>query len=283
MNPYIALTRPGNAILTAIAVIAGAFIAKGPEDILNFQTEIAICCISAMMIVGGGNALNDYNDRESDKKNHPERPIPSGKISAENALNFAQILLGLGLAILFLAPNKIDKLDLMPFVIALLGVITLIAYENGLKAAGIAGNIAVGLMSGAVFLYAGMAVNDPGPTIWMFGLAILATITREIVKDIQDLEGDKDRFTLPAKIGIDMSLNLATLILLVAIGLSYTAMGQFENMALNAYVGGITLANGTMLFGIYNANQENYFSGQKNIKQGMGVAMLAFIVAASLI
>ncbi|MEO2179854.1 MAG: hypothetical protein CXT75_09180 [Methanobacteriota archaeon] len=277
MNRYIALTRPGNAILTSIAVIAGAFIAKGPEDILDFQTEIAICCVSAMMLVGGGNALNDYNDRESDKRNHPERPIPSGKISAENALTFAQILLGLGLVILiFTLDNK------MPFVIALLGVITLIAYENGLKAAGIAGNIAVGLMSGAVFLYAGMAVNDPGPTIWMFGLAILATITREIVKDIQDLEGDKDRFTLPARIGIGVSLNLATLILLVAIGLSYTAIGQFENMAWNAYVGGITLANGTMLFGIYNANQEDYFMGQKNIKQGMGIAMLAFIVAAGL-
>jgi len=278
MNPYIALTRPGNAILTSIAVIAGAFIAKGPEDILDFQTEIAICCVSAMMLVGGGNALNDYNDRESDKRNHPERPIPSGKISAENALNFAQILLGLGLVILIFAlDNK------MPFVIALLGVITLIAYENGLKAAGIAGNIAVGLMSGAVFLYAGMAVNDPGPTIWMFGLAVLATITREIVKDVQDLEGDKDRFTLPARIGIGTSLNLATLILLVAIGLSYTAMGQFENMAWNAYVGGITLANGTMLFGIYNAKQEKYFMGQKNIKQGMGIAMLAFIAAAGLI
>jgi geranylgeranylglycerol-phosphate geranylgeranyltransferase len=277
MNPYIALIRPGNAILTAIAVIAGAFIAKGPEDILDYQTEITICCISAMMLVGGGNALNDYNDRKSDKENHPERPIPSGKISAENALTFAQILLGLGLVILiFTLDNK------MPFVIALLGVITLIAYENGLKAAGIAGNIAVGLMSGAVFLYAGMAVNDPGPTIWMFGLAILATITREIVKDIQDLEGDKDRFTLPARIGIGVSLNLATLILLVAIGLSYTAMGQFENMAWNAYVGGITLANGIMLFGIYNANQEDYFMGQKNIKQGMGIAMLAFIVAAGL-
>ena len=131
MNPYIALIRPGNAILTAIAVIAGAFIAKGPEDILDFQTEIAICCVSAMMLVGGGNALNDYNDRESDKKNHPKRPIPSGKISAENALTFAQILLGLGLVILiFTLDNK------MPFVIALLGVITLIAYENGLKAAG---------------------------------------------------------------------------------------------------------------------------------------------------
>ena len=276
MNPYLALIRPGNAILTAIAVIAGAFIAAGP-DIVNFQVEIAICCISAMMLVGGGNALNDYNDRESDKENHPNRPIPSGQINAETALNYAQLLLGGGLIILIFAlDNK------MPFVIALLGMLTLVAYENGLKAAGITGNIAVGFMSGAVFLYAGMAVNNPGPTIWMFGLAFLATISREIVKDIQDLEGDRDRRTLPSRIGISYSLNIAILILLVAIGLSYTAITQFEGNALNAYAGGITLANAVMLFGIYNARKEDYFMGQKNIKQGMGVAMLAFIVAAGL-
>ena len=276
MNPYIALIRPGNAILTAIAVIAGAFIAAGP-DIVNFQVEIAICCISAMMLVGGGNALNDYNDRESDKENHPNRPIPSGQINAETALNYAQLLLGGGLIILIFAlDNK------MPFVIALLGMLTLVAYENGLKAAGITGNIAVGFMSGAVFLYAGMAVNNPGPTIWMFGLAFLATISREIVKDIQDLEGDRDRRTLPSRIGISYSLNIAILILLIAIGLSYTAINQFDGNALNAYAGGITLANAIMLFGIYNSRNEDYFMGQKNIKQGMGIAMLAFIVAAGL-
>ena len=276
MNPYLALIRPGNAILTAIAVIAGAFIAAGP-DIVNFQVEIAICCISAMMLVGGGNALNDYNDRESDKENHPNRPIPSGQINAETALNYAQLLLGGGLIILIFAlDNK------MPFVIALLGMLTLVAYENGLKAAGITGNIAVGFMSGAVFLYAGMAVNNPGPTIWMFGLAFLATISREIVKDIQDLEGDRDRRTLPSRIGISYSLNIAILILLIAVGLSYTAINQFDGNALNAYAGGITLANAIMLFGIYNSRNEDYFMGQKNIKQGMGIAMLAFIVAAGL-
>jgi geranylgeranylglycerol-phosphate geranylgeranyltransferase len=276
MNPYLALTRPGNAILTAIAVVAGTFIAAGP-DIIEFQAEIMICCISAMMLVGGGNALNDYNDRESDKLNHPKRPIPSGQIKAENALNYAQALLTFGLLILFLTlENK------MPFVIGLIGVITLIAYENGLKAAGITGNISVGLMSGAVFLYAGMAVNDPGPTLWMFGLAVLATISREIIKDIQDLEGDRDRKTLPTRIGVSNALNLAVFILLVAISLSYTAINSFENLARTAYIGGITLANGIMLLGIYNSKLEDYFSGQKNIKQGMGVAMLAFILAAGL-
>ena len=276
MNPYLALTRPGNMILTAIAVIAGSFIAAGPE-IMDFQIEVAICCVCSMILVGGGNALNDYNDRETDKENHPERPIPSGSISADTASIYAQALLGSGLLILLFAlENK------MPFVIALIGILLLTAYENGLKAAGISGNITVGLMSGAVFLFAGMAVNDPGPTLWMFGLAVLATITREIIKDIQDLEGDRDRRTLPASIGIENSMRVAILFLLIAIGLSYTAMDQFDGMASNAYLGGITLAYGTMLFGIYNAKQEDYFGGQKNIKQGMGMAMLAFIAAAGL-
>ena len=277
MNPYIALTRPGNAILTAIAVIAGAFIAAGPE-IIEFQTEIAICCVSAMMLVGGGNALNDYNDRESDKENHPNRPIPSGEISAETALNYSHILLGSGLVILWFT-----LANWLVFLIALIGVLTLIAYENGLKAAGIAGNIAVGFMSGAVFLYAGMAVDNPGPTIWMFGLAFLATISREIIKDIQDLEGDRDRKTLPSRIGIDYSLNIAIMILVIAIGLSYTAINQFEGNALSAYIGGITIANVLMFLGIYNAKNKDFFTSQKNIKQGMGVAMLAFILAAGLI
>ena len=276
MNPYLALTRPGNMILTVIAVIAGSFIAAGPE-IMNFQIEVVICCVCSMLLVGGGNALNDYNDRETDKENHPERPIPSGSISADTASIYAQALLGSGLLILLFAlENK------MPFVIALIGILLLTAYENGLKAAGISGNITVGLMSGAVFLFAGMAVNDPGPTLWMFGLAVLATITREIIKDIQDLEGDRDRRTLPASIGIENSMRVAILFLLIAIGLSYTAMDQFDGMASNAYLGGITLANGTMLFGIYNAKQEDYFGGQKNLKQGMGIAMLAFIAAAGL-
>ena len=276
MKHYFDLTRPGNAVLTAIAVIAGGFIAIGP-DIIDFQKEMIICCISAMMLVGGGNALNDYNDRESDKENHPKRPIPSGKVSADNALRFAQALLGLGLVILLMAlDNK------MPFVIAFIGMITLVAYEGGLKAAGISGNIAVGFMSGAVFLYAGMAVANPGPTLWLFGLAFLATISREIIKDIQDLEGDKDRFTLPARIGIDASLNIAIGILIIAILLSYTAINLFENMALNVYIAGISLANGVIAFCLYNAKQEDYFMGQKNIKQGMVIAMLAFIVTAAL-
>jgi geranylgeranylglycerol-phosphate geranylgeranyltransferase len=276
MNPYLALTRPGNMALTAVAVVAGSFIAAG-ENIVDFQIEILIASISAMMLVGGGNALNDYNDRESDKKNHPNRPIPAGLINAEDALTYSRILLAGGLMIvLFGLANK------LPFVIALIGTVALISYENQLKALGLSGNIAVGFMSGAVFLYAGMVVNDPGPTLWMFGLAFLATVSREIIKDIQDLEGDTDRFTLPARIGITNSLILAGTILICAWSLSFTAIPQFSGMALNAYVIGVSIANVVMLVGFQNARNGDYFLGQKKIKQGMGIAMLAFIAAAGL-
>lgn len=276
MNPYLALTRPGNVVLTAVAVVAGSFIAAG-DNILDFQVEIAIASLAAMMLVGGGNALNDYNDRESDKENHPNRPIPAGLISADETLVYSRILLSAGLLIvLFGLANK------LPFIIALIGTITLISYENKLKALGLSGNIAVGFMSGAVFLYAGMVVNDPGPTLWMFGLAFLATVAREIVKDIQDLEGDTDRFTLPARIGIGKSLFVTGILLVVAWSLSFTAITQFSGMASNAYAIGVSIANVIMLVGFQNARNGDYFSGQKKIKQGMGVAMLAFIAAAGL-
>ena len=276
MNPYLALTRPGNVVLTAVAVVAGSFIAAG-DNIIDFQVEIVIASLAAMMLVGGGNALNDYNDRESDKENHPNRPIPAGLISADEALIYSRILLSTGLLIvLFGLANK------LPFIIALIGTITLISYENKLKALGLSGNLAVGFMSGAVFLYAGMVVNDPGPTLWMFGLAFLATVAREIVKDIQDLEGDTDRFTLPARIGIAKSILVTGILLVVAWSLSFTAITQFGGMASNAYAIGVSIANVIMLVGFQNARNGDYFSGQKKIKQGMGVAMLAFIAAAGL-
>ena len=170
----------------------------------------------------------------------------------------------------------------LPFIIALIGTVTLISYENNLKALGLSGNMAVGFMSGAVFLYAGMVVNDPGPTLWMFGLAFLATVAREIVKDIQDLEGDTDRLTLPARIGIRKSLFATGILLVVAWSLSFTAITQFSGIASNAYAIGVSIANVIMLVGFQNARNGDYFSGQKKIKQGMGVAMLAFIAAAGL-
>ena len=77
MLAYLQLLRPGNVILVACAVFVGAFVAVG-RDITEYRDELEIAILCSMMLVGGGNALNDYNDRKTDRKNHPNRPLPSG-------------------------------------------------------------------------------------------------------------------------------------------------------------------------------------------------------------
>ena len=275
MLAYLQLLRPGNVILVGFAVFVGAFVAVG-RDIVDYQNELKIAILCSMMLVGGGNALNDYNDRKTDRKNHPNRPLPSGKISEENAILYAKGLLLVGLLILV---SKLD--DSTPFAIALGGVVLLLMYENSLKATGFAGNVVIGILSGAVFLYAGEVVGHSEKTVWIFGLAALASITREIVKDIQDLEGDVDRDTLPSKIGIERALNLGIGFLFIAVVLSYGAYGKFGGDGQIRYLVVVTLANITMMYGVYSAKNGEYFKGQKMIKQGMGIAILAFVLGVN--
>ena len=176
--------------------------------------------------------------------------------------------------------SKLD--DSTPFAIALGGVVLLLMYENSLKAAGFAGNVVIGILSGAVFLYAGEVVGQSEKTVWIFGLAVLASITREIVKDIQDLEGDVERDTLPSKIGIERALNLGIVFLFIAIILSYVAYGKFDGDGQMRYLVVVTLANVTMMYGVYSAKNGEYFKGQKTMKQGMGIAILAFVLGVNI-
>lgn len=60
----------------------------------------ALLPVASACLYAGGMALNDYADRDLDARERPERPIPSGRISARRALQVAVGLTaaGLGLA-----------------------------------------------------------------------------------------------------------------------------------------------------------------------------------------
>lgn len=80
MNRYFKLFRFENNVMGIVGVIVGAFIASG-LNILDYWVSITISCIIVFMFMAGGNALNDYVDRDIDINAHPERPIPQGKIT----------------------------------------------------------------------------------------------------------------------------------------------------------------------------------------------------------
>ena len=77
------LTRPLNVLITFLVVIVGAVICIGQEYSL---LKIILAGISAALIAGAGNVINDVIDLSSDKINHPKRPLPSGKITSPEAV-----------------------------------------------------------------------------------------------------------------------------------------------------------------------------------------------------
>jgi len=87
MGGFLALLRPGNGVVASAAVLAGALAGAGPPAVEGTTlVRVALGCAAAFCFIGAGNALNDFFDREIDKKAHPDRPIPSGRVTPRAAL-----------------------------------------------------------------------------------------------------------------------------------------------------------------------------------------------------
>ena len=82
------------ADVLAGAAIAGVFLAGAFSDHLQ---NILILCFSTACLYGGGIVFNDVFDADLDKIERPERAIPSGMISLQQAATFGSLLLLAGI------------------------------------------------------------------------------------------------------------------------------------------------------------------------------------------
>lgn len=176
---YLELSRPINGVIALISVLLGGFFAVGTFNHLDVLTV----AISALLLLSAGNAFNDYCDYEIDRINKPQRPIPSGRVQRRGALIFAIVLLSIGVALGFLV-NQYAAL------IALIVSSCLIAYAVWLKRTPLVGNLVVGMLTGLTFIAGGVAVMSIRGVLVPAIFAFLFTTAREIVKDIEDTEGD---------------------------------------------------------------------------------------------
>jgi geranylgeranylglycerol-phosphate geranylgeranyltransferase len=169
---------------------------------------------SMAALSSAGFSINDFFDKESDAVIKPNRPIPSGEISPKLVVGISIFLFVLGL---FLA-SLINWLCLM---IVLIDAVLLVLYSTHVKRkSGLASNILVGGLTGTAFLY-GEAVSSG--TITLASLSIypicLGTIGGNILRDILSLDGDSKVGypTLPQKVGLEKSVKVAILFLIVCI------------------------------------------------------------------
>ncbi len=177
---YLALIRPLNFGITLITVIVAAAVSY--VSVYPFG-KVLLAAFTAALTLSAGNIINDIYDVGIDKISHPERPLVTNVISIKSAfvLYFTIQLISLLLSGFVSGPN---------FLINLLAALILFLYSWKLKKVVLLKNIIVSALTGLVFVYGGLAAGSYEYTLIPALFAFLINITREIIKDMEDSEGD---------------------------------------------------------------------------------------------
>ena len=260
------ILRPFNCMMAAAAAIIGFLIADQGNPFAGLLVFLAV-----FLLTGAGNAVNDYYDRDIDSINRPERPIPSKRISPEAAFNYSLALFAAGC----LMAGFVNTLCLA---LACFNSLLLFFYARNLKTTPLAGNICVAYLTGSTFLFGGATAGQAGLQVNLipFLLSFLATMSREIAKDIEDMEGDLQggAKTLPILAGEKLAAILGAVFVMAAVILSFFA--PFGTI----YMGIVIVADLFFLISMIKILRKDAAGSQKALKIGMAVALAAFLAGA---
>lgn len=249
MRAILKLIRLPNLIIIALTLYAFRYLVVKPYYGMSgteFQMDsinYSLMVIVTLFIAVAGYVSNDYFDLEIDRINRPDRPAVSGKISHSAfpfiAVSFS-ILSVAGMIVLWLRMNCFWAVPVL-----LLALLSVWWYAAILKKSLFLGNLAVSFMSsltlGMAWFFewlmlhkAGIHIYETKPlnriAIGIVVFAFMLSLIREIIKDLEDMEGDglNNCRSIPIVKGVSFTknflyiLSMILLILLVfgQIGLS---------------------------------------------------------------
>jgi len=259
------LARPGNCVAAGVLTATGAFVA-GADDAL---IPAAVAAVVTLFAVAAGNAINDYFDREIDAINQPDRPIPRGAVSPRGALAVSIVWFAVAVALAVLLPT-------LAIAIAVINLAALVTYTTVFKGTPGLGNALVSYLVGSTFLFGGAAVGGVDAVFVLALLAGLSTFAREVIKDVEDVVGDREEglHTLPVAIGERRALWVATLALVVAVVASPVPylVGTFGLV----YLLIVAVADTVMLYACYESFDDPT-AAQQRFKYGTLIAAVAFV------
>ena len=154
--------------------------------------------ISTLLIAAAGYGINDYYDIKIDLINKPERVVVGTKLKRRPVLLTQICLNGLGLVLGILVSWKIGLINAV-------SILLLWSYSNRLKRMPFIGNLTIGILTGLSLLIIGVYFGSYSQNLFIYSFfAAVVTLVREIIKDLEDLKGDKahDCQTLPILFGV---------------------------------------------------------------------------------
>lgn len=191
----------------------------------NFNFFLLV--LSTVMIAAAGYIINDYFDVAIDRVNKPERLVIDKGVKRRVAMGAHTVINILAILIALYVSHQAGSMKLI--IVHILCAIGLWFYSTNFKRQFLIGNIMISLFTALVpfivglyellpvhKIYAEMIDETSLQEEWRFVLGIsffafIVTLLREIIKDMEDVEGDTKYGckTMPIVIGIKASKNIS--------------------------------------------------------------------------
>jgi len=207
---FFRLSRPANVLISAISFITGVYCSGKSFSWVNDPTCWYLV-LTVILITASGYWINDVADSKIDQVNKPEKRIVGPLISGKKVLTGYNVVIILVLIISIFLPKIF-------FLINTVSMVTLFLYSMYLKRTSLYGNLTIAslcallILEGSIFT-GKMSLSIVSMSVFAFEI----TLIREIVKDIEDFEGDLafKLKTYPIEAGIKSAKKLTFLFLVL--------------------------------------------------------------------
>jgi len=245
IKDYIKLVRVPNLVFIAgiqllmhFAVVTPILKTHGIAPSMSFF-QLMLLVVATVLIAAGGYVINDYFDMRIDEINKSDTRIVGQSVSRKEAMLFYQILSGIGVAAgLLLSLYYAQSITYAFIFLMILGLLWF--YSSSYKRQLVIGNSIISFLAAMVPFIVALFENrflllEYGPseelilisnTImgWLGGFALFAflwTFIREIIKDIEDEEGDREMesHTFPVVLGIAKTRILLYMLIIIALAI----------------------------------------------------------------
>jgi geranylgeranylglycerol-phosphate geranylgeranyltransferase len=188
------ILRPINFIITFFAVIiSGSIYSSGGR----LELKIILAAFAMAFACSAGNIINDIYDLEIDKINKPKRVLPEQILSITNAKLL--YFLFFSAALILGALNGMFSFAFILFV-----EVVIFLYSDTLKKIVLIGNVVVAMLTASALIYGTLIAGNLSAGLIPAIFAFFVNFIRELIKDMEDLEGDTlySIITFPIKYGM---------------------------------------------------------------------------------
>ena len=264
------MSRPNNLLMIVFAMFAFRFgfaHTIAPEDFTQWMQFLGMI-VTIVLLTAGGNFINDYFDVRVDRINKPDAVYVETKVKRRVVILAHLVTTLLGILISFFVRKSMHSY--LPFVVAIAVSIALALYTPFFKKRVLSGNLIVSLCIGMIPLWSVWPhLSNLNIGFWTLIFSVFAfsvNFSREIVKDIEDVDGDaaENYKTLPVVMGTQTARIYALLFLFAALitaGITlFIAATQHHSLGTLYLIGmGMCLPLTIALFAVFMTNSKEGF------------------------